>query len=69
MIKTNEDNSLYMKWMLPNKGARAVADLGMEEVQRWFRSVRDAWSPANDESVDACTLWASKEDGYLDSLW
>jgi hypothetical protein len=73
MIKINEDATQYTRWLVPDKGAKSMADKAIEEVQRIFRSAKNTWSQASggvaDVNVDSCMLWASKEDGFLDSLW
>ena len=72
MIKINEDVTQYTRWLVPDKGVKTMADKAIEEVQRIFRSAKNTWSQATgvaDVNVDSCTLWASKEGGYLDGLW
>lgn len=72
MIKINEDVTQYTRWLVPDKGAKSIANKAIEEVQRVFRSAKDTWNQGSgiaDVNVDSCSLWASNEDGFLDSLW
>ena len=69
MYKINEDGSLSETWSVIDKGATGMINQAIEEVQKIFRSAKDAWSGTVDTNIDSCTLWASKEDGFLDSLW
>lgn len=72
MIKINEDSTQHTRWLVADKSAKSMADKAIEEVQRIFRSAKSTRSQASDIAdvdVDSCALWASKEDGFLDSLW
>jgi hypothetical protein len=72
MHKTNEDGSLFTTWLIVNKGAPAIIKKAIEEVQDIFRSAKSIGGQAGgitDGKADSCVLWASKEHGFLDSLW
>lgn len=71
MVKRTE-NGRSARWLVSDKGPKSMIDMAISEVQRILRSAKNVKIPTtlgSDLDGDACALWASSEDGFLDSLW
>lgn len=72
MITIAEDGSRPQKWFVPGKASESImnkAIQGVRNILSFAKPTQRRLNGITDANGDACTLWASKEDGYLDGLW
>lgn len=65
-MKISEDTKLITKWPLLNKGHPTVVRTAIEEIANIFWAARSPLSSRTYSNSQACELWATKKDSYLD---
>jgi len=65
VIKISEDTKLSTTCQLPNKGPQSTVKSAIQEITKIFLLASDPL-PADSNNAEACALWSSMKDSYLD---